>query len=348
MSDAATKLGLSRDTWEIAQAVRAVLADVMASHPLRVEPDETVRRTRLTELHAVLTEGSWAEVALGEFGLLTAVAEVAATVPATPAYPLVEMWLAHRVLDRLGRRDIAEPGRLVVADVTAPLEPDGDAGVPFGPFTDVVLRLEPRWDKDFDVLAVEASGAQWTLLDDTDATRPLHTPAPGAVTGLGVLRTEDALTIAAEFAVLEAAEMLGCADTLFRATVRHVSHREQFGKPLSANQVVRHRMADAYTQLESVRSLVRYAGWVADTDASRLGEFAFVAKGLAGEYCWDVLDEAFQLHGAIGCTAELGLQHPAARIMTRTMSPPTSADCLVRTGSAVLARGSIAALLEET
>jgi alkylation response protein AidB-like acyl-CoA dehydrogenase len=122
--------------------------------------------------------------------------------------------------------------------------------------------------------------------------------------------------------------------------------REQFGRPLAAFQALRHRLADAFTRVETLRSHVYYAAWVADYRPAQITEWAQMAKGLAGGSCWDVANEAIQLHGAMGFTWEMGLQHQVGRVIARTLSHPSAQECLERVGAAMARRGHMIQLVE--
>jgi len=75
--------------------------------------------------------------------------------------------------------------------------------------------------------------------------------------------------------------------------------RETFGKPLVANQVVRHKLVEMHRQVEVARTYTRAvaARHVAGEDVIA---DACLAKQTAVEACDHVVDQAVQLHGGIG------------------------------------------------
>jgi hypothetical protein len=309
-------------------------------------------------MHSAFVDGDWRDAAsIGgepdETAVLVSLVEAAGTVRPSLAYPLVESWTAQRVLSRLEDGAGPDASQLVLADVTAPLRRPGDPAVgtywPHAPRADQLLRLETQPDGDVVVQRLPREGANWTERSQADVTRPVYAltlPDDIVPEELGVLPAAQAETVAAEFVLLEAAEMLGCAEGLLRATLAHTTMREQFGRPLASFQALAHRLADSYTRVETLRSHVYYAAWVADYRPERLLEFALMAKGVAGDHCWHVANEAIQMHGAMGFTWEMGLQHQVGRIIARTVSHPAASDCLERVGASAVERGHMVQLVE--
>ena len=101
------------------------------------------------------------------------------------------------------------------------------------------------------------------------------------------------------------AEAVGAMEALLAATVEYTKTRVQFGRPLAANQVVRHRVADMAVALEEARSLTLRAthALLAECDRRRLAVAA--AKAGTGRASRYVAEQAVQLHGGMGVTEEL-------------------------------------------
>jgi hypothetical protein len=95
-----------------------------------------------------------------------------------------------------------------------------------------------------------------------------------------------------------AAELNGITGVLLDIAVRHTGERVQYGRPLSAHQTVRHRLAEAHAALEASRSLLDSA-WVEGSAWA-----AATAKCQAGSAYREVARHAMQLCGAIGLTRE--------------------------------------------
>jgi len=85
--------------------------------------------------------------------------------------------------------------------------------------------------------------------------------------------------------------------------------RKQFGRPLAANQVIRHRLADMYVECEEARAMAARAALLvgANTDSTQRALAASGAKVKIGRCARNVAEQAVQLHGAMGVTDELDL-----------------------------------------
>ncbi|GAA2319775.1 hypothetical protein GCM10010234_77820 [Streptomyces hawaiiensis] len=119
----------------------------------------------------------------------------------------------------------------------------------------------------------DAAGLSRTRQTALDPTRPQgrvqlrHTPAE-------LLGDEevDALPALARLgdtvASCLAAEAVGAAARVLERTVEYVGQREQFGRPVGSFQAVKHRLADAYVQVQAARSAAYYAAWATATEAA--------------------------------------------------------------------------------
>jgi alkylation response protein AidB-like acyl-CoA dehydrogenase len=117
--------------------------------------------------------------------------------------------------------------------------------------------------------------------------------------------------------VVMVAECVGMMKSLITRTAEHLQSRKQFGKALAQFQVLRHRMADMALVARRAEVLGdRVARQFATFDSqerSRLVAAACV-KGLAGARF--VAEQAIQLHGGMGMTAEL----PVGRYLRRSVA----------------------------
>ncbi|OEJ39835.1 acyl-CoA dehydrogenase [Streptomyces agglomeratus] len=98
-----------------------------------------------------------------------------------------------------------------------------------------------------------------------------------------------------------------CAGSLARA-VEHTSQREQFGQPLSANQGVLLRAADAYMDTEAIRVTAYEAAWRHDAGLP-FATHALTAAWWASEAGQRVVHAGQHLHGGTGAD----LEHPVHR-----------------------------------
>lgn len=121
----------------------------------------------------------------------------------------------------------------------------------------------------------------------------------------GHLPRGDGIGVAAEelrrfWRIALAAEMGGLLQGALDSTIRHVSEREQFGRPLGAFQGVRHRLAEASVRIEGIRLLARKAALTGLAEDAAL--VAFQAQDSAAAIIYDL----HQFLGAMGVT----LEHP--------------------------------------
>ncbi|WP_300541822.1 acyl-CoA dehydrogenase family protein [Maricaulis sp.] len=114
-----------------------------------------------------------------------------------------------------------------------------------------------------------------------------------------------------------AAEMLGLAVQAFEDTLDYLKTREQFGEILSRFQALQHRMANQFTQIELMRSVVEGALEAIDAGRDDIAEKVSLAKATACETLHLVSREMIQLHGGIGMTDEhhAGFYIKRARIL---------------------------------
>jgi acyl-CoA dehydrogenase len=104
---------------------------------------------------------------------------------------------------------------------------------------------------------------------------------------------------------------VGMAQAALDATVGHVTSREAYGGPLSAQQAVAHAIADMATDLEAARLLVHSAAraYDAGADRSTVTRSAAMAKLFATEAAGRIVDRCVQLHGARALQRGHPLEH---------------------------------------
>jgi len=100
------------------------------------------------------------------------------------------------------------------------------------------------------------------------------------------------------------AEMLGGMEAAFAMTLEYLKTRQQFGVPIGSFQVLRHRAAVMFTEIELARSAVLAAAMAVDESHPRAAEFVSVAKARCSDAFLLVANEGVQMHGGIGMTDE--------------------------------------------
>ncbi len=102
-------------------------------------------------------------------------------------------------------------------------------------------------------------------------------------------------------------EAVGIMQIMFDMTLEYTKVRQQFGRPLSANQVIRHRLADMAMHCDEARSIALRAAVMADAEPVARGRAASGAKAKIGKCARFVAEQSVQLHGAMGVTEELDI-----------------------------------------
>ncbi|MCH9722621.1 MAG: acyl-CoA dehydrogenase [Actinomycetia bacterium] len=120
------------------------------------------------------------------------------------------------------------------------------------------------------------------------------------------------------------AEAVGAMDESLRLTTEYLKARKQFGVPLKTFQTLTQRAADMYVSLELARSMSFYAA-VCVADGRFDPMVAARSKLQIGRSGRHIAQEAIQLHGGIGVTAEYPIAHYAARLtaIEQTFGSPT-------------------------
>lgn len=107
-----------------------------------------------------------------------------------------------------------------------------------------------------------------------------------------------------------AAEAAGAMLAVLDATVDYLKTRQQFGKPIGANQALQHRAAEMLVEVEQARSAAIYAAILAtETDPAEREKGHAAVKAVIGKAARFVGQNAVQLHGGIGVSEEHVVSH---------------------------------------
>ncbi len=104
-----------------------------------------------------------------------------------------------------------------------------------------------------------------------------------------------------------ASQALGIGSAALDAAVRYARERVQFKVPIASHQAVQFMLADAATELEAARVLVRRAAWLKEQDRPFTRE-ASMAKLWATEAAGRACDMAVQVHGGYGYTKDFAVE----------------------------------------
>jgi alkylation response protein AidB-like acyl-CoA dehydrogenase len=169
----------------------------------------------------------------------------------------------------------------------------------------------------FLVDAKQTERTSYQTFDGGRAARITFDKTPATPLGEGGDATEATKDVIAAATVAYCHEALGAMDSALKLTTDYLTTRKQFGVSLNRFQALTFRAADMYTSLELTRSIVIWATMVLADDASsaeKKREAAARAKLQVSRAGRHVGQEAIQLHGGIGMTAEYSVGHLTARL----------------------------------
>src|SRR6476620_2993061 len=191
--------------------------------------------------------------------------------------------------------------------------------VPHGARADllVVSALLPSGETGLFLVQADAPGLTRTGYATFDGGRAARIGLDGTpATPLGsgdatahIARALDGARIAA------CAEAVGAMEVALTATSEYLKSRKQFGVPLSTFQALTFRAADMYVSLELARSVTLWATMVLDAgkpeEMAEAASRAALQVSRAGRH---IGQEAIQLHGGIGMTAEYSIGSYSSRL----------------------------------
>ncbi len=104
-----------------------------------------------------------------------------------------------------------------------------------------------------------------------------------------------------------AARGCGVANRAFELGVAYAQQRETFGKKIAEHQAVLFRLAEMATKVEAAHQMMVRAARKKDS-GERNDLEAGMAKYLASEYCAQVVEDSFRIHGGYGFSKEYEIE----------------------------------------
>jgi len=104
-----------------------------------------------------------------------------------------------------------------------------------------------------------------------------------------------------------AARACGISLRAFELAIAYAQQRRTFGKPIAEHQAVAFKLAEMGTKIEAAHALMVNAARLKDS-GQRNDVEAGMAKLLASEYCAEVVQEAFRIHGGYGYSKEYEIE----------------------------------------
>lgn len=190
---------------------------------------------------------------------------------------------------------------------------------------------------------VDAALAHVVELESVDTGwSPEHQIARAS--GVAHLTTQLPLTSATVWSAAEAAarrsvaqELIGNCEAMLELASRQARDRHQFGRPLGSFQVLRHRLAEAYTWITAAQGIVD-AAW-RTRKGPRGQRLAAAAKAYAGHTHAEVAASAMQICGAMGLTWEFPLHRLVRRGLALDLILGSAGSLSMDLGRSLLDRG---------
>ena len=105
-----------------------------------------------------------------------------------------------------------------------------------------------------------------------------------------------------------AACSLGGAQAALEKSLAYMHERRAFGKRLDEFQALQFRLADMATELEASRSFLWRAAAALDRKEANATVLCAMAKRFVTDACFEVANQALQLHGGYGYLTEFGIE----------------------------------------
>ncbi len=126
----------------------------------------------------------------------------------------------------------------------------------------------------------------------------------GGVSGRGFYQMMDGVEVGR---VNVAARGCGVARRAFELGVAYAQQRQTFGKPIAQHQAIQFKLAEMATKVEAAHQMMVMAARKKDS-GQRNDLEAGMAKYLASEYCKEVVEDAFRIHGGYGFSKEYEIE----------------------------------------
>jgi alkylation response protein AidB-like acyl-CoA dehydrogenase len=104
-----------------------------------------------------------------------------------------------------------------------------------------------------------------------------------------------------------AARACGIAIRAFELAVDYAQQRSTFGKPIAQHQAIAFKLAEMATKVEAAHLMMVNAARLKDS-GERNDVEAGMAKLIASEYCAEVTQESFRIHGGYGYSKEYEIE----------------------------------------
>jgi alkylation response protein AidB-like acyl-CoA dehydrogenase len=105
-----------------------------------------------------------------------------------------------------------------------------------------------------------------------------------------------------------AACSLGGAQAALGKALAYAGEREAFGQPINRFQALQFKLADMETELQAARMMLYAAAARLDRKAHDASKWSAMAKRFVTDTCFDIANEALQIHGGYGYLHDYGVE----------------------------------------
>jgi alkylation response protein AidB-like acyl-CoA dehydrogenase len=202
---------------------------------------------------------------------------------------------------------------LVQTDNGADGRPAPQANSRVGNMTTFLLEKEPGFGETAPGLTIPGKiekmgykGVETTemILEDHRVPASAVLGGPDAGVGRGFYQMMDGIEVGR---VNVAARACGISLRAFELAIAYAQQRQTFGEPLYKHQAIAFKLAEMGTKIEASHALMVGAARLKDA-GQRNDVEAGMAKLLASEYCVEVVQEAFRIHGGYGYSKEYEIE----------------------------------------
>ncbi|MGI9063830.1 MAG: acyl-CoA dehydrogenase family protein [Pseudonocardiaceae bacterium] len=187
---------------------------------------------------------------------------------------------------------------------------DEGAEKPYQNLTTLLLDKEPGYGEVAPGLTIpgKIDKMGYKGVDTTEMVLDGHRVGAGKVLGgapgKGFAQMMDGVEVGR---VNVAARACGIAIRAFELAVEYAQQRRAFGKAIAEHQAIAFKLAEMATKVEAAHLMMVNAARLKDS-GQRNDVEAGMAKLLASEYCKEVTEDAFRIHGGYGYSKEYEIE----------------------------------------
>jgi alkylation response protein AidB-like acyl-CoA dehydrogenase len=187
---------------------------------------------------------------------------------------------------------------------------DEGAESPYKNMTTFLIEKEPGFGETAPGLTIpgKIDKMGYKGVDTTEAVFEGHKVSAdqilGGEPGKGFYQMMDGVEVGR---VNVAGRAVGVANRAFELGIAYAQQRETFGKKIADHQAILFELAEMATKVETAHSMVVKAARLKDS-GKRNDVEAGMAKYIAAEYCNEVVQSSFRIHGGYGYSKEYEIE----------------------------------------